>query len=98
MRLAALPLVLALLSSAPIASIARAEEAPAAAMAQVFDSEANKVFRASAEKKKGIELVVQGQRIGGYVVAIGSDSVILASREHGTMVIRRASIDAVVAD
>ena len=95
MRTALLSLLL-LSSATPI--IAHAEEAPTVALAQVFDSEANKVFRASAEKKKGIELVVQGQRIGGYVVAIGSDSVILASREHGQMVIKRASIDVVIAD
>jgi hypothetical protein len=92
------PLLFVLLLSSASTVVAHAEEAPTVALAQVFDSEANKVFRVSAEKKKGIELVVQGQRIGGYVVAIGSDSVILASREHGTMVVKRASIDAVIAD
>jgi hypothetical protein len=36
--------------------------------------------------------------VAGYVTAIGPDSVILTSREHARIVVRRERIDAVIGE
>jgi len=75
-----------------------ADPAPAAAQADRFDVEAATSLKKSAAEKKGVELIVGGERIAGYVTAIGPDSVVLASREHGRIVVRRDRIDAVLGE
>jgi hypothetical protein len=75
-----------------------AEPAPAPAQADRFDVEATASLKKSAAEKKGVELIVAGERVVGYVTAIGPDSVILTSREHGRVVVRRDRIDAVLGE
>jgi hypothetical protein len=75
-----------------------ADPAPAPAQADRFDVEATVSLKKSAAEKKGVELIVAGERVVGYVTAIGSDSVILTSREHGRVVVRRDRIDAVLGE
>jgi hypothetical protein len=64
-----------------------AEPAPAPAQADRFDVEAAASLKKSAAEKKGVELIVGGERVVGYVTAIGPDSVILTSREHARVVV-----------
>lgn len=75
-----------------------ADPMPAPAQADRFDVEAATSLKKSAAEKKGVELIVGGERVAGYVTAIGPDSVILASREHGRIVVRRDRIDAVLGE
>jgi len=71
---------------------------PAPAQADRFEVEAAASLKKSAAEKKGVELIVGGERVAGYVTAIGPDSVILTSREHGRIVVRRDRIDAVLGE
>lgn len=75
-----------------------ADPVPAPAQADRFDVEAATSLKKSAAEKKGVELIVGGERVAGYVTAIGPDSVILTSREHGRIVVRRDRIDAVLGE
>jgi len=75
-----------------------ADPAPAAAQADRFEVEAATSLKKSAAEKKGVELIVAGERVVGYVTAIGPDSIILTSREHGRIVVRRDKIDAVIGE
>jgi len=75
-----------------------ADPAPAPAQADRFDVEAAISLKKSAAEKKGVELIVGGERVVGYVTAIGPDSVILTSREHARVVVRRDRIDAVLGE
>ncbi len=75
-----------------------AEPAAAPAQADRFDVEAATSLKKSAAEKKGVELIVGGERVVGYVTAIGPDSVILTSREHARVVVRRDRIDAVLGE
>jgi hypothetical protein len=75
-----------------------AEPMPAPAQADRFDDEATVSLKKSAAEKKGLELIVAGEHVVGYVTAIGPDSVILTSREHGRIVVRRDRIDAVIGE
>ena len=75
-----------------------AEPVPAPAQADRFDVEATTSLKKSAAEKKGVELIVGGERVVGYVTAIGPDSVILTSREHARVVVRRDRIDAVLGE
>jgi hypothetical protein len=75
-----------------------ADPVPAPAQADRFEVEAATSLKKSAAEKKGVELIVGGERVAGYVTAIGSDSVILTSREHGRIVVRRDRIDAVLGE
>jgi hypothetical protein len=75
-----------------------ADPAPAAAQADRFEVEAAASLKKSAAEKKGVELIVAGERVVGYVTAIGPDSIILTSREHGRIVVRRDKIDAVIGE
>lgn len=75
-----------------------ADPVPAPAQADRFDVEAAVSLKKSAAEKKGVELIVGGERVVGYVTAIGPDSVILTSREHGRVVVRRDRIDAVLGE
>jgi len=86
----------ALLLSA--SAIQAADPMPAPAQADRFDVEATVSLKKSAAEKRGVELVVGGQRVVGYVTAIGPDSVVLTSREHGRIVVRRDRIDAVIGE
>jgi hypothetical protein len=90
-RLALLALALTVL---PLAQAAEPMTAPA--QADRFDVEATISLKKSAAEKKGVELVVGGERVVGYVTAIGPDSVVLTSREHARIVVRRDRIDAVL--
>lgn len=78
----------------PLAQAAEPMTAPA--QADRFDVEATISLKKSAAEKKGVELVVGGERVVGYVTAIGPDSVVLTSREHARIVVRRDRIDAVL--
>jgi hypothetical protein len=71
---------------------------PQPAQADRFEVEAATSLKKSAAEKKGVELIVAGERVVGYVTAIGPDSVILTSREHGRIVVRRDRIDAVLGE
>ena len=92
-RVALATLALALL---PFAQAADPVTAPA--QADRFEVEAATSLKKSAAEKKGVELIVAGERVVGYVTAIGPDSVILTSREHGRIVVRRDKIDAVIGE
>ena len=92
-RLAIATLAFALL---PVAQAA--DPTPAPTQADRFDVEAATSLKKSAAEKKGVELIVSGERVVGYVTAIGPDSVILTSREHGRIVVRRDKIDAVLGE
>jgi hypothetical protein len=92
-RVALATLALALF---PLAQAADPVTAPA--QADRFEVEAATSLKKSAAEKKGVELIVAGERVVGYVTAIGPDSVILTSREHGRIVVRRDKIDAVIGE
>jgi hypothetical protein len=92
-RVAIATLALALL---PLAQAADPVTAPA--QADRFEVEAATSLKKSAAEKKGVELIVAGERVVGYVTAIGPDSIILTSREHGRIVVRRDKIDAVIGE
>jgi hypothetical protein len=88
-----------ILSAAIFALLPQAHAADsAAAAADRFDVEATVSLKKSAADKKGVELIVAGEHVVGYVTAIGPDSVILTSREHGRVVVRRDRIDAVLGE
>ena len=96
MRLARIALAAAAFAIVPLSQAA--DPAAAAAQADRFDVEAATSLKKSAAEKKGVELIVAGERVVGYVTAIGPDSVILTSREHGRIVVRRDRIDAVLGE
>ena len=75
-----------------------ADPIPATPQADRFDVEAATSLKKSAAEKKGVELIVGGEKVVGYVTAIGPDSVVLTSREHGRIVVRRDRIDAVLGE
>jgi hypothetical protein len=89
-------LALACLAFALVPVAQAADPIPATAQADRFDVEAATSLKKSAAEKKGVELIVGGEKVVGYVTAIGPDSVILTSREHGRIVVRRDRIDAVL--
>ena len=89
---------LAALSLALFPLAQAADPVPAAAQADRFEVEAAASLKKSAAEKKGVELIVAGERVVGYVTAIGPDSIILTSREHGRIVVRRDKIDAVIGE
>jgi len=91
-------IALALFALALFPHARAADPAPAAAQADRFEVEAATSLKKSAAEKKGVELIVAGERVVGYVTAIGPDSVILTSREHGRIVVRRDRIDAVLGE
>lgn len=70
----------------------------APASADTFEREALKTLKASHEAKRGVVLHVNGHAISGVVKAIGPDVVVLANREHQTILVRRERIDAVEAN
>lgn len=89
---------LTVFSLAALSSAQAADPLPAAAQADRFDVEATVSLKKSAAEKKGVELIVGAERVAGYVTAIGPDSVVLTSREHGRIVVRRDRIDAVLGE
>ena len=60
-----------------------------------FDAATEALLVKSRDSKSGLAIHVNGKVIGAYVVEIGKDVVIAASREHSRIVIRRDRIDAV---
>jgi hypothetical protein len=76
-------------------TIAAADPPPAA---DTFEREALKVLQASHADNRGVVVHVDGQALGGVVKAIGPDVIVLANREHGTIVVRRERISAVLAN
>lgn len=97
MRLAP-SLCLALLSLSAMSTTRAADPAPAPAQADRFEVEALTSLKKSAAEKRGLEIIVGGERVIGYVTAIGPDAVILTSREHGRIVVRRDKIDAIIGE
>jgi len=91
-------IALTVLAFALIPQVRAADPAPAAAQADRFEVEAATSLKKSAAEKKGVDLIVAGEHVVGYVTAIGPDSVILTSREHGRIVVRRDRIDAVIGE
>jgi hypothetical protein len=92
------PALLAAFAFAVVSIAEAADSMPAPAQADRFDVDAAASLKKSAAEKKGVELIVAGERVAGYVTAIGPDSVILTSREHGRIVVRRDRIDAVLGE
>jgi hypothetical protein len=96
-----MPAARIILSAIALALLPRAyaaDPAPSPAQADRFDVEATISLKKSAAEKKGVELIVAGEHVAGYVTAIGPDSVVLTSREHGRVVVRRDRIDAVLGE
>jgi hypothetical protein len=91
-------LFLALLSLAAMTNTRAADTAAAPAQADRYDVELLTSLKKSAAEKRGLEIVVGGERVVGYVTAIGPVSVVLTSREHGRIVVRRDRIDAVIGE
>jgi len=94
----AVRIALAALAIALLPQARAADPMPAPAQADRFEVEAAVSLKKSAAEKKGVELIVAGERVAGYVTAIGPDSVVLTSREHGRIVVRRDRIDAVLGE
>jgi vacuolar-type H+-ATPase subunit E/Vma4 len=65
-----------------------------AAAAEKDRSMFQQILEASQTDKKGVQLYVKGQTIGGMVVKINADSVELRNREFSRIVVRLDSIDA----
>ena len=91
-------LFLALLSLAAMTTTRADTPAAAPAQADRYDVELLTSLKKSAAEKRGVELVVGGERVVGYVTAIGPDAVVLTSREHGRVVVRRDRIDALLGE
>jgi hypothetical protein len=89
---------LLLLTLAALSATQAADPVAVPAQADRFEVEAATSLKKSAAEKRGIELIVGGERVVGYVIAIGPDSIILTSREHGRIVVRRDRIDAVIGE
>ena len=84
------PLAALLLATAVTASAQG--DAPAA---KDYKAEMRALLEKSMTEKKGLMFHVNGQAIGGGVVALSSDAVIVRNQEYGRIVIRLDSIDAV---
>ena len=95
LRTAVLALPLALVLAASFAVAAPDAVPPAAGS---FDTQLDAMLAASQAQKKGLVFHVDGQAIPGGVKEIAADHVIVANQEHGRILIRRSSIDAVAAN
>lgn len=73
------------------------EVAVAESDAMNFDASARQLLQESREKRTGLRFHVQGQTIGGRVVELHADSVLVANQEHGRILIRLDRIDAIAA-
>ena len=85
-----LPLAALLLATAVTA---HAQEGATAA--KDYKSEVRAMLEKSMAEKKGLVLHVHGQAIGGGVLAISSDAVVVRNQEYGRIVIKLEAIDAV---
>ena len=65
--------------------------------ADAFDQASELTLQKSKETKSGVSFHVDGQIIGAYVLEVHAEYIVAANREHGRIVIRRSSIDAVAA-
>lgn len=74
-------------------SLTAAEPPP---VADTFEREALKALQASHAGQRGVIVHLDGQAVAGVVKAIGPDVVVLGNREHGTIVLRRERISAVL--
>jgi hypothetical protein len=95
LRTAVLALPIALVLAA---SFAVAAPDPVPRAAGLFDTQLDAMLAASQQDKKGLVFHVDGQAIPGGVKETSGDYVIVANQEHGRILIRRASIDAVAAN
>jgi signal transduction histidine kinase len=86
-----LPFAALLLATAVTASAQGAD----ASAAKDFQSEVRAMLEKSMAEKKGIVLHVHGQPIGGGVIAISSDAVVVRNQEYGRIVIKLGAVDAV---
>lgn len=87
--------VLILTTSLSMTSIAQ-DAAPASA--DTFEREALKALKASFAARRSVVIHTNGSTITGLVKAIGPDVIVLANREHETLVVRRERIDAIEAN
>jgi hypothetical protein len=60
-----------------------------------FKAELKAMLDKSYAEKKGLMFHVQGQAIGGAVIAVLDDAVIVRNQEYGRILIRFERIDAV---
>ncbi|MBK8286501.1 MAG: hypothetical protein IPK97_17435 [Ahniella sp.] len=65
--------------------------------ADSFDQASEVTLQKSKETKSGVSFHVDGQIIGAYVLELHAEYIVAANREHGRIVIRRSSIDAIAA-
>jgi hypothetical protein len=86
-----LPFAALLLATAVTASAQGAD----ASAAKDYKTEMRALLEKSMAEKKGLVFHVHGEAIGGGVVAIGSDAVIVRNQEYGRIVIKLDAIDAV---
>jgi hypothetical protein len=84
-----------ILTSLTMTSIAQ-DTAPASA--DTFEREALKALKASFAARRSVVIHTNGSSITGLVKAIGPDVIVLANREHETLVVRRERIDAIEAN
>lgn len=78
-----------------LAAAVTANAQEAGAPAKDFKAEVRALLEKSMTEKKGLMFHVHGQAIGGGVVAIGSDAVVVRNQEYGRIVIKLDAIDAV---
>jgi hypothetical protein len=62
-----------------------------------FDESAQQLMIESREKRIGLRFHVNGEVIGGRVVELREDAVLVANQEHGRILIRLDRIDAIAA-
>ena len=82
---------------APLAFALALSLASVSALADSFDQATEATLQKSKETKSGVSFHVDGQIIGAYVLELHAEYIVAANREHGRIVIRRSSIDAVAA-
>jgi len=71
-------------------------QAPAQAITPAVVQSYQEIFAASQREKRGINVLVRGQTIGGAVVRVnGNDAVELRNQQYSRIVIRMDSIDAI---
>jgi hypothetical protein len=52
------------------------------------------LLEASQNEKKGVNLYIKGQSLGGVVTKLNADTVEMRNREYGRIVVRIEAIDA----
>lgn len=66
-----------------------------ASAAKDYQSEVRALLEKSMADKKGLVFHVHGEAIGGGVIALSADAVVVRNQEYGRIVIKLDAIDAV---